>query len=304
MPMKSRTPLIALLLAVLVGLTVMLLATRLPLYLRIQTAPTVPSTLTKQFTWTPGANFPPGTYVAQIVAEDDHGGRVTKDVEIVVTGEAPGEAIPGDLNRDSVVNIDDLTLVTSNFGRATAEATDPRADANADGLVNIDDLTIVTSNFGRTADGGTPPDDPRTRALRIIDTNRDQILTAEEWQAAVTEFTRLLTQSGPEREYKSDYDMNGDGAIDGLDIDAFTQLFTYLSEEEQVRYRLLQVKAQYAGDDGQLSTAEYQQAIQAFTDFILQASPTYIKLFDINGDGALNNQDIEGLQGLAQFVSE
>lgn len=150
MPTSSRTALLVLL-AVLVGVVILLLATRLPLYLRLQTAPTVPSTLTKQFTWTPSTSVPPGTYVAHIVAEDDHGGRFTRDVEIVVTGEAPGEAIPGDLNRDGVVNIDDLTLVTSNFGRATADATDARADANRDGFVNIDDLTIVTSNFGRTA---------------------------------------------------------------------------------------------------------------------------------------------------------
>ncbi len=147
MPAKPRTVLLGVLLTALVGLAVILLATRLPLYLRVQTAPTVPSTLTKQFTWTPDSSVQPGTYTAHIVAEDGSGGRTTKDVEIVVTGDGTGSTIPGDLNRDGLVNIDDLTIVTSNFGRAAAEATDTRADANSDGLVNIDDLTIVTSNF-------------------------------------------------------------------------------------------------------------------------------------------------------------
>lgn len=148
MPIKPRHVLIGLLIIVLLG-AVLLLATRLGLYLRIQTAPTVPSTLTKQFTWTPGSSVQPGTYTLHIVAQDGHGGQTTKDVEIAVTG-GTVQPIPGDLNRDGRVNVDDITLVTSNFGRATADATDARADANSDGLVNIDDLTIVTSNFGRS----------------------------------------------------------------------------------------------------------------------------------------------------------
>lgn len=151
MPAHPRTVLIGVILAALVGLAIILLATRLPLYLRTQTAPIVPSTITKQFTWTPPSTFPPGTYVAHIVTEDGNGGQTTKDVEIVVTGDGTGQAIPGDLNEDGIVNIDDITMVTSNFGRAAAEATDVRADANNDGLVNIDDLIIVTSNFGRSA---------------------------------------------------------------------------------------------------------------------------------------------------------
>jgi hypothetical protein len=57
----------------------------------------------------------------------------------------------GDLNGDKVVNIDDLTLVTSHWGQTSSSPTwDARADANGDGVVNIDDLTEVTSNWGKT----------------------------------------------------------------------------------------------------------------------------------------------------------
>lgn len=53
-------------------------------------------------------------------------------------------ATPYDVNADGVVNILDLTFVTSRFGQL-----DAKADVNADGIVNILDLTLVAQNFGR-----------------------------------------------------------------------------------------------------------------------------------------------------------
>ena len=52
-----------------------------------------------------------------------------------------------DVNRDGVVNIIDLTLVASNFGKSGTNA----ADVNGDGVVNIVDLTLVAGAFGNTA---------------------------------------------------------------------------------------------------------------------------------------------------------
>ena len=49
-----------------------------------------------------------------------------------------------DVNADGVVNIVDLTLVSSNFGK-TGEHT---ADINGDGIVDIVDLTLVAAAFG------------------------------------------------------------------------------------------------------------------------------------------------------------
>lgn len=51
-----------------------------------------------------------------------------------------------DVNKDGVVNIVDLTLVASNFGKSGENA----ADVNADGVVNIVDLTLVAAAFGGT----------------------------------------------------------------------------------------------------------------------------------------------------------
>ena len=52
-----------------------------------------------------------------------------------------------DINRDGIVNIIDLTLVASNFGKTGANA----ADVNGDGIINIVDLTLVAAAFGNTA---------------------------------------------------------------------------------------------------------------------------------------------------------
>jgi hypothetical protein len=62
--------------------------------------------------------------------------------------ESPAGA--GDLNGDWLVNIDDLALVTGNFGKTSGDPDwEPSADANGDGTVNVDDLTLVTGNYGR-----------------------------------------------------------------------------------------------------------------------------------------------------------
>ena len=52
-----------------------------------------------------------------------------------------------DVNNDGVVNILDLTLIASNFGKSGEND----ADVNADGLVNILDLTLVAAAFGNIA---------------------------------------------------------------------------------------------------------------------------------------------------------
>ena len=57
------------------------------------------------------------------------------------------EKITADVNKDGVVNIIDLTLVASNFGKGGENS----ADVNGDGVVNIIDLTLVAGAFGTTA---------------------------------------------------------------------------------------------------------------------------------------------------------
>lgn len=53
--------------------------------------------------------------------------------------------IPGDVNRDGVVNVQDLVLIASYFGETGVNT----ADVNGDGVVNVQDLVWVASYFGQ-----------------------------------------------------------------------------------------------------------------------------------------------------------
>ena len=57
------------------------------------------------------------------------------------------EIVPTDVNGDSVVNILDLVLIASNFGKTGQNA----ADVNVDGIVNIQDLVLVAGAFDNGA---------------------------------------------------------------------------------------------------------------------------------------------------------
>ena len=57
------------------------------------------------------------------------------------------EKIAADVNTDGVVNIQDVVLVASNFGKTGENV----ADVNNDGVVNIIDLTLVAGGLGNAA---------------------------------------------------------------------------------------------------------------------------------------------------------
>ena len=60
--------------------------------------------------------------------------------------------LPGDANNDGVVDINDLTIVLTNFGQSTGSWS--TGDFTGDGTVDINDLTIVLANFGATNAAG------------------------------------------------------------------------------------------------------------------------------------------------------
>jgi len=53
--------------------------------------------------------------------------------------------LPGDINKDHVVNIQDYILLSNAFG-----TNNTAADLNSDGTVNIQDYIILSNNFGKT----------------------------------------------------------------------------------------------------------------------------------------------------------
>ena len=83
--------------------------------------------------------------LSDVILTNSSGSSSVPEIENAEISEPP--QLAGDVNEDGVVNIIDLTLVASNFGKQGQNA----ADVNADGVVNIIDLTLVAAAFGNTA---------------------------------------------------------------------------------------------------------------------------------------------------------
>ena len=83
--------------------------------------------------------------LTNVLLTNGSGGSSTPRTENAEITEPP--QLPADVNQDGVVNIIDLTLVASNFGKTGENA----ADVDGDGVVNIIDLTLVAAAFGNTA---------------------------------------------------------------------------------------------------------------------------------------------------------
>ena len=54
---------------------------------------------------------------------------------------------PGDINKDSIVDFQDLIIVLNDF-RRTSNFANPNSDTNADSIVNLYDVVPVTKNWG------------------------------------------------------------------------------------------------------------------------------------------------------------
>ena len=64
------------------------------------------------------------------------------------------QTAPWDINSDGVVDLQDLALISSDFGVEAPE--NSKVDVNRDGSVNIIDLLIVAAHLGESTDTGAP----------------------------------------------------------------------------------------------------------------------------------------------------
>ena len=95
-------------------------------------------------------DFKPSTLtLSQLYLVDSDGKRweATTESGAVTIPPEPAEAISGDINRDGVVNTQDLVIVNVRFGQRGQNS----ADVNGDGIVNIMDLVLVAGAFGGEA---------------------------------------------------------------------------------------------------------------------------------------------------------
>ena len=83
--------------------------------------------------------------LSDMLLSDSKGNTFLPRVEAAEITEPP--ELKADINGDGVVNIQDLVLVASSFGKTGQNS----ADINADGVVNIADLVLVAGALGATA---------------------------------------------------------------------------------------------------------------------------------------------------------
>ena len=74
--------------------------------------------------------------------------------------------LPGNVNLDGRVDVNDLTIVLTNFGKSGMAWNE--GDLNGDGTVDVNDLTIVLSSFGQTAASSSPTAVPEPCALALL----------------------------------------------------------------------------------------------------------------------------------------
>jgi len=77
-----------------------------------------------------------------------HSSWVTITIEWEIPGGTIPGTIPGDINRDNIVNATDLSLFSEAYGLTP---TNPNADINHDGYVDVRDLAILGKNYGKTS---------------------------------------------------------------------------------------------------------------------------------------------------------
>ena len=72
-------------------------------------------------------------------------------VSLLVFGHSNLPTLLEDVNKDGVVNIQDLVLVAGSFGQLRDRNAEQDPDVNRDGIVNVLDLVRVSNSFGQTA---------------------------------------------------------------------------------------------------------------------------------------------------------
>ncbi len=123
--------------------------------------------------------------LSQVYPVDADGKRweATTSNGVVTIPPEPTEETVGDINRDGVVDILDLTIVGARFGQRGHNS----ADLNGDGLVDIVDLVLVASEFGGEA--AAPSLYPQ--ALKLLSAAEVRQWLSQAHQLALTDPTYL-----------------------------------------------------------------------------------------------------------------
>ncbi|MCG9134115.1 T9SS type A sorting domain-containing protein [Candidatus Poribacteria bacterium] len=148
-------------------------------------------------------DFKPSTVIpSQVYLVDADGKRweaTTESAEVTIPPE-PAEALFGDINRDGVVNIQDLAIVGARLGQRGQNS----ADINGDGLVDVVDVVLVAGAFDAAA--AAPTLYPQAVALMTAADVRQWLrqaqglhLTDATFQRGIHFLEQLLTVLTPQK---------------------------------------------------------------------------------------------------------
>jgi len=93
------------------------------------------------------ANLPENKELVEQLSEQLHAGWQAALPDVSEQVSVP-QTLPWDINDDGIVDIQDLVLISNNFGMETPEH--PKVDVNKDGKVDIIDLLYVASHLGES----------------------------------------------------------------------------------------------------------------------------------------------------------
>ncbi len=99
------------------------------------------------------AQLPENTELITQLSEQLHAGWHAALPEMQDQSPIP-QTLPWDINNDGIVDIQDLILVSDNFGEEVPEHL--KADVNKDGRVDIIDLLLVAVHFGKSVNSSAP----------------------------------------------------------------------------------------------------------------------------------------------------
>jgi len=101
-----------------------------------------------------------------------------------LNGGDPKRLYKGDANLDGMVNVQDMSILSTNWGKDSAVWAE--ADFNGDRLVNLQDLGILTSNWGL----GVPSEKAGTALPELKDLDADGILDIDDVRAILKDLAK------------------------------------------------------------------------------------------------------------------
>jgi len=124
----------------------------------IQESPSLPSFGTMTITDLPDGRFSVDSFF-DVYTELSMDGGVTWapcTVPMHWVG-VPEPAMPGDANRDLLVNVQDLSILATNWNETGSPPWD-HGNFNGDDIINVQDLSILATNWGWDGTGGAVPE--------------------------------------------------------------------------------------------------------------------------------------------------